>query len=325
MAYVSPENVEKAREMDLLTYLENYESENLIRVSTGVYSIREHDSVKISNGMWYRWSSGIGGKSALDYLIKVREISLPEAVEMILGNVARQPPVYSKAEVKDKPKKLILPELAEHPDRVPHYLMYNRGIDGEIVDYCFDNGLIYESLPYHNAVFVGYDKGNIPRYAAFRASKDERIMGDCSGSSKEYSFRLIGNEKDNKIHIFECAIDLLSYATLLKIQGRNWKSFNLISLSGVYQPKKEIEKSKLPIAIKKYLDEHKQVNTVYLHLDKDKTGRLATLIFKTKLPVNIKVIDRPVPFGKDVNDYLLSLRTQNTVNNYKKRSDYRER
>ena len=117
----------------------------------------------------------------------------------------------------------------------------------------------------------------------------------------------------------------MSYATLLKIQGRNWKSFNLISLSGVYQPKKEIEKSKLPIAIKKYLDEHKQVNTVYLHLDKDKTGRLATLIFKTKLPVNIKVIDRPVPFGKDVNDYLLSLRTQNTVNNYKKRSDYRER
>jgi hypothetical protein len=132
-------------------------------------------------------------------------------------------------------------------------------------------------------------------------------MGDCSGSDKEYSFRLIGDEQGEIIHIFECAIDLLSYATLMNQQGKEWRMVNLISLSGVYQPKKEISQSKLPAAIVKYLEENPQVKKVYLHLDNDKAGRIATQIFKIKLPKEIVVIDRKVPKGKDVNDYLLSL------------------
>ena len=308
MSYVSPEKINEAKQIDLLTYLQNYEPDNLVRVSTGIYSTREHDSVKISNGLWFRWSTGIGGKSALDYLIKVRELSLPEAVETILGNVAERKPVWVKTEPKKKPKKLLLPDLTEYPDTVPHYLMCNRGIDFEVVDYCFNNGLIYESLPYHNAVFVGYDEHNIPRYAAFRASNSERIMGDCSGSNKEYSFRLLGDELGSKIHLFECAIDLLSYATLLKIKGSNWQDYNLISLSGVYQPKKEITQSKLPVTLFKYLKEHPQTDTIYLHFDNDKTGRLATKTIQTLIPKDIKVIDNPPPIGKDVNAFLLYLR-----------------
>ena len=34
-------------------------------------------------------------------------------------------------------------------------------------------------------------------------------------------------------------IDLLSYATYLKCEGKDYKSESLLSLSGVYQPKKE--------------------------------------------------------------------------------------
>lgn len=315
MLYVPPDVLEKAKEIDLLTYLENYEPNNLVKVSSGVYSTREHDSVKISNGMWYRWATGVGGKSALDYLIKVRGLSLYDAVEMIQGRVEQQAPTFAKIEVKEKSDKLILPDLSKHPSKVPHYLIYQRGIDREIVDYCFDNGFIFESSPpYHNAIFVGYDEQGEPRYAAFRASNSKRIMGDCSGSNKEYSFRIVGNEQDNKIHFFECAIDLLSYATLLKSKGKDWQSYNLISLAGVYQPKKEITESKLPIALVKYLDDHPQVNTIYLHLDNDWVGREATRTIKTLLPNDIKVIDSPPPNGKDVNSYLLSLRDYSKPN-----------
>ena len=72
MVVYSKEQIEKAREMDLLTYLRNYDSFELVHFQGNVYCTRMHDSLKISNGKWMWWSRGIGGVSALDYLIKVR-------------------------------------------------------------------------------------------------------------------------------------------------------------------------------------------------------------------------------------------------------------
>ena len=85
MPYIPPEVVAKAREMDLLTYLKNYEPHELVHFGGNTYCTREHDSLKISNGKWCWFSRGIGGYSALDYLIKVKEIPFTEAVEMIMG------------------------------------------------------------------------------------------------------------------------------------------------------------------------------------------------------------------------------------------------
>lgn len=72
MSYIAAEDVAKAKEMDLLTYLRNYEPQELVHVSGNTYCTREHDSLRISNGKWCWFSQGIGGRSALDYLIKVR-------------------------------------------------------------------------------------------------------------------------------------------------------------------------------------------------------------------------------------------------------------
>ena len=81
--------------MDLLSYLQRYEPNNLKRVASNVYCTKEHDSLKISNGKWYWWSRGFGGVSALDYLIKVKEYSFVEAVELLTGITAdwKPPPV----------------------------------------------------------------------------------------------------------------------------------------------------------------------------------------------------------------------------------------
>ena len=50
-----------------------------------MYRTVDHDSLKISNGKWFWWSQGFGGYSALDYLIKVRNYSFMEAVEILTG------------------------------------------------------------------------------------------------------------------------------------------------------------------------------------------------------------------------------------------------
>jgi len=50
MPYIPPGVVEKAREMDLLTYLKSYEPQELVHFGGNTYCTREHDSLKISNG-----------------------------------------------------------------------------------------------------------------------------------------------------------------------------------------------------------------------------------------------------------------------------------
>ncbi|MCC8073951.1 MAG: DUF3991 and toprim domain-containing protein [Clostridiales bacterium] len=302
MPYISPELIIKAKEIDLLTYLKNYEPDELVKFSGNTYTTKTHDSLKISNGKWMWWSRGIGGKSALDYLIKVKGYSFIDAAQKIIGCSAITKPKQIQKSKKEKESSLILPDKNKTSNVLFAYL-FNRGIDFEIIKYCLDNNLIYESLPYHNAVFVGYDEKKKPKYAAFRSTNDMKIMGDCTGSKKDCSFRITG-ENTQEVHLFECAIDLLSYATLAKINGENWQELNLLSLSGVYSPAKEIEKSKVPIALDKYLSTNKKVKRIYLHFDNDYAGRRAALALKTILPKKYEVIDDPPKAGKDFNDFL---------------------
>ena len=230
MPYIAPEIITEAKRMDLLTYLRNYEPHELVKFSGNTYTTRTHDSLKISNGKWMWWSRGIGGKTALDYLVKVKGLSFLEAVETIMGgNVALPIPIPTPKE--NAPKVLLLPDKSNTNDVITEYL-FGRGIDYEIINYCIQKGLIFESLPYHNVMFVGKDEKGKPRYAAYRATNNSRIMGDASGSDKHYSFRLEGTNK-TEVHLFECAIDVLSYATLLKLGGGKWKDENLVSLACV--------------------------------------------------------------------------------------------
>ena len=298
-----PAVIEQARQIDLLSYLQRYEPGNLKRVAGNVYCTREHDSLKISNGKWYWWSRGFGGFSALDYLMKVRELGFVEAVQTLTGDMGdwKPPPPAVK---KDEPKVLLLPPKNEDSDRVLQYL-FGRGIDYAIVQDCIADGTIYESADYHNAVFIGKDESGIPKYAACRGTIGS-FKRDASGSDKRYSFRLLAREPTHTVHLFEAAIDVLSYATYLKCEGKDYKTANLLSLSGVYQPKKELAESRIPIALTTFLNAHPQIKTIYLHLDNDKAGRLCTAALQELLQKDYKIVDAPPPVGKDVNDFLMS-------------------
>ena len=301
MPYIAPEVITEAKRMDLLTYLREYEPNELAKYSNNTYTTRTHDSLKISNGKWMWWSRGIGGKSALDYLIKVRGMDFVEAVQTIMGNSSvRSPTPENTKSYNNQP--LLLPERSPTTDVVFEYL-FGRGIDYEIINYCLEKELVIESLPYHNVVFIGYDESNKPKYAAYRATNQSRLMGDCTGSKKQYSFRLTA-ENTGEVHLFECAIDLLSYATLMKLEGKNWRQLNLVSLAGVYSPKQNIGDSKVPVTVRDLLEKDKSIKRIILHLDNDIAGRKATKALQTILSDKYEVVDDPPKCGKDVNDFL---------------------
>lgn len=303
---IDPDVLERVRQIDLLSYLREFESSNLVKVkgTSNVYCTAEHDSLKISNGKWYWWSRGFGGYSALDYLIKVKEYDFVEAVEILTGQTMAdwKPPPAPK---KDEPKVLLLPPKNKDCNRVTQYL-FRRGIDYQLIQECIADGMLYESADYHNAVFIGKDEGGTPKYATLRSTIGSTFKQDASGSDKRYSFRLLTKKPADTVHLFEAAIDLLSYATYLKCEGKDYKSESLLSLSGVYQPKKEMKDSKIPIALTTFLSANPQIKTIVLHLDNDKVGRLCTATLKELLQKDYKIVDDPPPVGKDFNDFLLS-------------------
>ena len=304
MAYIAKEIVEEARQMNLLTYLQSYEPDNLVRIGNDVYCTREHDSLKISNGMWYWWTQNIGGRTALDYLVKVKEMNFTDAVELILGRAAERPPIYIPVHVKEK-KPFELPKVSYTSNRVRQYLG-NRGIDRSVIDYCLKNNLLFESYPRHNAVFVGYDTSGKARYAMQRGCGND-FIGDVESSDKRYAFCVPSTNNSYILRVFESPIDLLSYASLLNMYGYDWHKVNMLSLSGVYKP--NAEATELPRALEQYLKDHPNISKVVTGFDNDEVGRAAadavcTILSKRNMPS----AQMTVPKGKDYNDYLCILK-----------------
>jgi len=244
-----------------------------------------------------------------------------EAVQTLTGEVGHwiPPPPAPK---KDEPKELLLPKKNRNCDRVVQYL-FGRGIDLSIIQNCISDGTIFESSKYHNVVFIGKDESGTPKYAAYRGTIGSSFKGDASGSDKRYSFRLLADKPSDTLHLFEAAIDLLSYATYLKCEGKDYRKENLLSLSGVYQPKKEIKDSKVPIALTTFLKANPHIKTIVLHLDNDKTGRLCTAALKELLKKDYEIVDDSPPVGKDFNDFLLSYLGMEQRKPSRERSDVR--
>ena len=299
--HYSPDELQRAKAMDLLTYLRRYEPQELVHLSGDNYCTRTHDSLKISNGMWYWFSHGIGGQSALDYLIKVKEMSFPEAVGILLGYGARLPPASPSQPDKLRQQQLLLPDKQEgEPIHVINYLT-GRGIAPCAIDYCIEHKLLFESRKYHNAVFVGYDEGGVARYAALRGTVGD-FKGEASGSDKHYSFSICTQPSPATVHVFESAIDLLSYATLELRAKRDWQRDALLSLAGVFKQKRE---KVIPVALSQFLADHPSVRTLCLHLDNDEIGRSAAKgIMEGLADAPYQIINSPPNYGKDVNDQL---------------------
>ena len=113
----------------------------------------------------------------------------------------------------------------------------------------------------------------------------------------------------------------MSYASYVDYMGGDYRKENLLSLAGVYQPKDEMEESKIPVAVTEFLKENPQIKRIYLHFDNDKAGRKATAAIKMQLEKSYEVIDDPPKTGKDFNDFWM----QQLGISMKKKSEKKEK
>ncbi|MDL2327512.1 DUF3991 and toprim domain-containing protein [Ruminococcaceae bacterium OttesenSCG-928-A11] len=303
---VSREQVAAARRVDALSWLQANEPDNLTH-KNGEYRLRDHDSLTLSNGQWFWHSRGIGGHSALDFLVEVRGLSFVAAVSTLCdgraaGHIPRLQPSPPPRTVRPVFR---LPAKAANNRRVYAYLL-SRGIGKDLIRRCIGLGILYESSPYHNAVFVGKDHTGTPRFACARGTLGNHRQ-DIAGSDKRFGFVLPAESPDGCQHIavFESAIDALSHAEM------NKEDCHRLSLAGT-----------APLALRQFLEtthaEGRRITRIDLCLDNDAAGLAGMDAIELMLRedfwfADISVTRDPPPPGLDYNEALLAaMREANT-------------
>ena len=314
MPYIPEETVAELRRIDLLTYLQITEPHELVRVTEREYTTQTYDSLRISNGKWHWFSQGVGGNSALDYLIKVKGKTFIEAAQELLNYTTNGFEIPEmKQQLPEKKKILKLPPRDDNNRQLVQYLR-QRGIAQAVIDYCINNQSIYQTKTvrngrtFYNGVFVGRDLSGKPVSAFQRGlSKTSSFRGDVSGSDKRYPFLMGDPNHTTKLRIFESCIDAMSFATRQLMRGKDITNDAVyFSVNGVHYAE-NAEKTRPPLALKQYLLNHKDTNTIFVHFDNDEVGRKALKnVIRQYLDTHI-VVDMTPPEMKDENEYLQHL------------------
>lgn len=298
---VTKQQIEQARQIGILAYMQTYEPQELVKVGQHEYKTRTHDSLRISeNGKWNWCSRGFGGTNALNYLVRVKDLDFVSAVQQLCGiapvSAIAARTTYEKA-LKDQPPPI--PFSAPPHDRdnaaVLRYLR-GRGIRDPVLTHCIEQGTLYQTdhKGHKNCVFLGKDGAGNPQYACVRGCGGD-FRGDVGGSQKRFAFCIPARDPDAaRVEVYEAPIDALSGASLRILAGRDWRTVHYLALGGLNY-----------MALDQFLADHPQVKTLQLCLDNDQRGRA----FAKKLAGiyeerGYTVRDLPPPKGKDYNEYL---------------------
>ena len=289
--HFTEEQKKQAASVDLERFL-LCRGEKLITSGREKRLARDH-SVTVRGNEWYDHAEERGGH-AVSFVQKFYGLNYPEAVSLLLGgDTGNAFPAASEKE-PEEPKPFELPPANSDMRRVYAYLVKRRGIDRDIVTAFARAKLLYEDAEYHNAVFVGTDADGVARHAHKRSTNSEgkAFRLNVEGSNPKHSFHHIGT--DGRLYVFEAPIDLLSYITL---NPENWQEHSYVACCGT---------SSHPVL--ELVAQHPEIKAVYLCLDNDEAGHTACKRMEALLEMVGVQTMQLIPFGKDWNDDLLSVR-----------------
>ena len=286
--HFTQEQRERARSTDLVSLLQG-RGEALKR-SGQEYQWRDGaQKVTVRGNLWFHQYERVGG-DAVDFVRRFYGLDYPQAVEFLLGNAAI--PIVERHDEKGKPT-FQLPPPNDNLRRVAAYLVNRRGIDRDIFYAFVRRGMIYESAQHHNAVFVGFDSGGVPRHAHLRGCGGS-FKGNAAASDPQHSFHWNGSS--DRLYLFEAPIDLLSYLTLHK---ENWQRHSYAAACCVGDA-----------VLFRLLADQPAIRTVVLCMDNDAAGQAANCRIAKKLEEQNIAVQCLVPARKDWNEVLCAQRQE---------------
>ena len=194
---------ERVKEIDIIGYLEEYHP-TLILYKNYEHINPSHDSLKFYKNRYHQFSRSEGG-DLVDYLHEFGDMTKEEIRKELEANdygceIVRIP-------TKKEAKKLKVPKRHDANLPVVEKYLDERGIDAAIVNDFVSEGLLYADV-FKNCVFC--NEGNI--YISRATSKDAVVPKTTSVlAENNYFLHNYGGEFEDKIYVFESAIDLMSF------------------------------------------------------------------------------------------------------------------
>ncbi len=283
--YFTEEQLEQARQTDIVELLRR-NGEKVDRSGTVWDWKNGYEKVTFRGNLWYHQYED-QGSDAIDFVRRFYNMNFPEAVEYLLngygGTLAIAPPVEKIR------KPFELPKPSESMRRIYGYLIKARGLDKSVIDAFAEKKMIYESEQYHNVVFVGYDKGGVPRHAHKRGSTQaSTYRGNMDSCLPEYSFHWHGGS--SQLYVFEAPIDMLSFISMNK---DGWRQHSYAAACGVSS-----------MVIYQMMKDNPNIKKVWLCHDNDEGGEKAVGRISAELEQKGIAYDRLTPILKDWNEDL---------------------
>lgn len=298
------EELQAARSVDLVDFASHMNIP--LKTKGRYYYVDGMDSLIIFNrSTWYRYSRGIGG-STIDFVMYFENMTFREAVTRLLefagyirdGSTMKTPDGIKMNKespedrlLQDIKEPFILPKKAPDCRRLYAYLMKRRMLSKEVVRYWLGKEMMYESLPYHNIVFLGRNRNGTVRFASQRGIRDgcgKPFKGDVPGNDKQYGVNII-NRQCEEVNVYEAAIDAMS-----DMDFRNDYKTSILALGMVSDG-----------PLKKVLEEYPHIRKINFCLDNDQPGRAAARKLAGKYrQAGYRTEIRFPPHGKDFNEYL---------------------
>jgi len=304
------EQIAQANSINLIDYaamngykLENGGNKSLhAKNSGGLYLFKD------SNRFFHFTTDKTGGP--IDFIMQFEGKSFTEAVGHLIGEQPNVGEFVRPAFPEKKAKgEMTLPDKAANFKRVYWYLCSARGIEPEIVSKLMNEKKIYQQSDRGNCVFVGYDENKTPKYCSKRGtSLDKPYKGDMDNSDKSYPFSMEGTS--DRLFVTESPIDLMSHATLSKMNGLDPAKDHRISLGCLSDG-----------ALERYLKQHHEIKRIVFALDNDIDGKApdgsphnhgqeAAKKFCDKYEQQGYTVSMQIPQSKDFNEDLLQIRNE---------------
>lgn len=202
--------------------------------------------IKVSNDLFSdRKDSLLGGKGAIDLVMHLQGVDFKTArtwlTDFIGGDQSarlRERAAAAK-EIEDKPKPLgIHPANNENLEIVRNYLINERGLSTEIVEYSIRTGILYANSM-KSCVFVHRDSEGHITGGEWR-STETHMRGTMSGTEKQFGWFYLGDMRAATRYVLvEAPIDLLSYIELHQDEDISQTCF--VSLNGASAPRTLLE------------------------------------------------------------------------------------
>ena len=284
---LSQEEIDRAKHTDLAMMLQGMGE--TVRRSGSEYEWQDGGKkVTLRGNLWYHQYEMTGG-DAIDFAQRFFGKTFPEAVVFLNGGSSAQL-LHSLPSEKGK-KPFALPPKNDTMRRVFGYLCGSRGIDRDVLHTFVRRNMVYESADYHNAVFVGYDKGGIARHAHKRGScSQSSFKGNVDSSNPAFSFHWNGTS--GSLYLFEAPIDMLSFISMHK---NNWQQHSYAAACSVSDT-----------VLFQCIKDIGNIDKVFLCMDNDSAGQEADRRIADKLREQGVEFEILVPTLKDWNEDLTS-------------------